>query len=430
MLDAFYNGYPLVYSDTSTYLASGFELQTPVDRPITYGLFVRLTSINGFSLWLAIFFQSLILSYLIFLFLKQFSTEESFLIWGLVLIIFLSLFTGVSWSSSQLIADIFTPIALLSLVVQLFGNIHKRTSIFLYVLYAIAISMHMSHILFFSVLLLFIYACKKWLFKNESLKTVRIKVAIMFVLTIASIFTMGSAISKSKDVFMMGAMVEQGITKKYLDEYCGTRPYKLCSYKDSLPKTLNAFVWDTNSAFYKTGGWSAQNRKEFNDIIFSTFTEPKYIVLHIAALAKATLQQLVHFQIGDGNGKFLTGTLLFERIGKFVHRDIGWYSSSRQNQTGFVEINTWNKVYDFIILISALCLLLILILKRQILTRNFKSVIFVFLIGIVLNAWDTATFSCVAERFGCKMMWLIPFLLAVSVLKCYVLAFQPEKETQ
>jgi hypothetical protein len=55
MLDAIYNGYPLVYSDTSTYLASGFELQTPVDRPITYGLFIRLTSLNGFSLWIPFF---------------------------------------------------------------------------------------------------------------------------------------------------------------------------------------------------------------------------------------------------------------------------------------------------------------------------------------------------------------------------------------
>ena len=75
MLDSFYNGFPIVYSDTSTYLASGFELETPFDRPITYGLFLRIASLNGLSMWLVIFFQALILSYLIFLLAKQLTSK-------------------------------------------------------------------------------------------------------------------------------------------------------------------------------------------------------------------------------------------------------------------------------------------------------------------------------------------------------------------
>lgn len=96
LTDAFYNGFPIVYSDTSTYIVSGFELETPFDRPITYGLFIRLFSFNGLSLWLVIFFQAFILSYLIFLLIKRLTNEKSFLKYGLVTIIFLSFFTGVS----------------------------------------------------------------------------------------------------------------------------------------------------------------------------------------------------------------------------------------------------------------------------------------------------------------------------------------------
>lgn len=58
MIPAFINGYPIVYSDTGTYLASAFLLETPFDRPITYGLFIRLASVNGMSLWGVIFLQS------------------------------------------------------------------------------------------------------------------------------------------------------------------------------------------------------------------------------------------------------------------------------------------------------------------------------------------------------------------------------------
>ena len=44
---AIWNGYPIVYSDTSSYIISGFELETLKDRPITYGLFIRATSQIG-----------------------------------------------------------------------------------------------------------------------------------------------------------------------------------------------------------------------------------------------------------------------------------------------------------------------------------------------------------------------------------------------
>ncbi len=425
MLDAFYNGYPLVYSDTSTYLASGFELQTPVDRPITYGLFIRLTSLNGLTLWTVIFVQSLLLSYLVFLLIKHFSEEKPYLLKGLLIVLFLSLFTGISWSASQLIADIFTPIALLSLSLILFGDITKRTRILLSLLYLITVSMHVSHVMLFSLLLIISYLLKRLLVQKEQMKLLRLRIGLLLLLTVSAILTMGSAISKSKDVFMMGAMVEQGITKKYLDDNCAMKHYKICAYKDSLPKTLNAFVWDTNSVFYKTGGWSAENRSEYHDIIMSTFTQPKYIKLHIIASIKAAAQQLLSFGIGDGNGKFSNGTVLYGRIGKYVDRDLSDYAASKQNQSGFPAIAVWNKLYDITIAVSVICLLLILIAKRKRIPYQLNPILIILSVGIVLNAWDTATFSCVAERFGCKMMWLIPFML---VLTLYSLFFQSTRE--
>jgi hypothetical protein len=419
MIDAFYNGYPLIYSDTGTYLASGFQLETPVDRPITYGLFIKLASFNGYTLWTVIFFQSLILSCLIFMLLKETAGAKSFILNGLLLVLSLCLLTGVSCSSCQLLADIFTPIALLSLLLILIGNLPKIIRIGLYIMYFIAIAMHMAHILLFSLLLIVTYLIKKWLFQQDQKKLIRIRITVMLLLTISASFTMGSAISKSKDVFMMGAMVEQGITKKYLDEYCGYRHYKLCAYKDSLPKTLNAFVWDSASAFYRTGGWSVENRKEFNDIILSTYTKPKYIWLHITTSLNATLKQLVSFNIADGNGKFLEGTLPFERIQKYVPGDLKQYSQSKQNELGLSTANIWNKLYNLVVLFSSLLLLLLVIVKKQKLNGNFIPILVICLICILLSDWDVATFSCVADRFGCKIMWLIPFLLAVGLFKAY-----------
>lgn len=106
----------------------------------------------------------------------------------------------------------------------------------------------------------------------------------------------------------MGVMVEHGIVKTYLDDNCNSKKYELCRYKDSLPDRAYKFVWDENSPFYKIGGWK-KSKSEFNKIIYETLTQPKYILLHIKESCKATLQQLILFGIGDGNGSFREGTL-------------------------------------------------------------------------------------------------------------------------
>jgi hypothetical protein len=66
MAPAFYNAYPLVYSDTGTYIQSGMQWELPIDRPFVYGLFIKITSL-GFSLWNVIFFQCLIVAYTLLL---------------------------------------------------------------------------------------------------------------------------------------------------------------------------------------------------------------------------------------------------------------------------------------------------------------------------------------------------------------------------
>ncbi|MCK6650328.1 MAG: hypothetical protein L6Q66_11795, partial [Bacteroidia bacterium] len=107
---AFYNGFPIVYSDTSTYLSSGFEFETPADRPITYGLFIYLTSLGGTTLWLTAFVQCLIIVYVIYLLFKYFSQLKDPAFYSLVAIILLAAFSSLPWISGMLLADIFTPV--------------------------------------------------------------------------------------------------------------------------------------------------------------------------------------------------------------------------------------------------------------------------------------------------------------------------------
>lgn len=415
LTDALYNGYPIVYSDTSTYIISGFETQTPFDRPITYGIFLRLASFGGWSFWPVIGLQALLLSGLLFAVFRLVLPESRYRPVALISIFLLSLFTGLSWITSQLLADVFTPIAVLCLVLLLFGKQNRRSRIGLYVLFFIAVATHISHVLLFCVLVALVFLLRRLLLPAALFPQRNLRSGILLLLSLGAILTMGSAMSKSKHVFFMGAMVEHGITKAYLDEHCGERDFMLCRYKDSLPARAYEFVWDGNSPLYKIGGWSA-SKKEFNTIIKGTFSEPKFIGLHLKASCLATAEQLVRFETGDGNGVFSDTTRLYQRVLRYCPNDIHRFAASRQNQSRLSALPLLNRAYYLAVLLSLVTIAFMMVVYFRKLSRIVLSLTGILLLAVLVNAWDCGTFANAIDRLGCKMMWLIP--LAAILLLC------------
>jgi hypothetical protein len=210
----------------------------------------------------------------------------------------------------------------------------------------------------------------------------------------------------------MGAMVEHGIAKRYLDEHCADGNYQLCQYKDSLPQRAYEFVWDEESPVYKMGGWKA-TKTEFNEIIHNTLTTPRYIWMHIQESLKATAEQLSLFSIGDGNGKFNDGTLLHERVEYHFKGEIKSYENSLQNLDDFTLINLTNKVFYVVIISSTVALFLVLVLRKNLIDLRARLLTLVIIAGVLFNAWDCGTFANAIDRLGCKVMWLIPLLTII-----------------
>lgn len=214
----------------------------------------------------------------------------------------------------------------------------------------------------------------------------------------------------------MGAMVEHGIVKSYLDEFCNSKPYKLCNYKDSLPDRAYQFIWDENSPFYKIGGWKG-TQNEFNEIIYGTLTKPDYIWMHMRESFKATAQQLTLFGIGDGTWSYPEGTVLYERVSKYFSHDLTAYTQSKQNQSRLEFIMLLNDLYTLTIVLSLLYIMFVLVKVVRSLDKHILMMASSIFIGIILNAWDCGTFANAIDRLGCKMIWLIPFTAAIFFLK-------------
>lgn len=416
LFSAYINGYPIIYSDTSTYLASGFELKTPFDRPIMYGLFIRISSLNGISLWFTILIQGLIVSFLVFKLLRLClpNLRRLNLIF-ISIMAFIALLTSASWTTSQLIADIFTPILILSLILLVIDQTTQKRSILLYIIFFVSAATHMSHVSFSILLILSILILRQLKFlKIKEFVKLR-PLAVCFILAIISLATMGSALEKSKHGFLMGALVEHGIAKEYLDEHCKSSNYKFCAYKDSLPDKAWIFLWEEDSPFYKMGGWKG-TKDEFNQIIYNTLTTRKYIILHIKESFKATFDQITKFEIGEGNGSFIDGTLLYERITTYFTHEVSQYKSSLQNTQKLTFLHNYNTILYSIVLLSIGVLILVLVKIRNH-DNKLLSIILIIIVSIIINAWACGTLANAIDRLGSKVIWLIPLISMIGLLE-------------
>ncbi len=420
---AFYNGFPIVYSDTSTYLASGFELETPFDRPITYGIFIMLTSLHGISLWLTAIIQSFMLAYILFLLFKHITNVRHFAIAAFFSILLLCTFTSLPWISGMLLADIFTPISIFTLLLLVFINdLSKSEKITLYSFFFLSNAMHLSHVMINVLLVISMLLLGRTGYLKKYFSTVKTKhLLILLGVSLSGILIMSSAMSKSKHIFYMGRMVENGILKQYLDENCDTHQYKICAYKDSLPANADRFLWDyKNSPVYKLGGWK-ECKTEFDQIILETLKQPKYLKLHALASYKGTTQQLTTFAIGEGNISFGKETPLYERIQKYTG-DINRYANSKQtNNTlspAFGFFSSCNEIAVYTSLIILIMIVLIKPLRRKLNRIQVMFIIFT-LLGIFYNDFICASLSTVANRFGCRVIWMIPLLLILIVTNTF-----------
>lgn len=429
---AFYNGYPLFFSDSGTYIYSGFEKFVPYDRPITYGLFVFIFSLKK-SFWFVVFIQNLITSYVLYESIRlllgaKFSNFKFLFITNL-----LTLFTGVAWYSNQIMPDFFTPVFILLLFLILFHTKATKAQLFFWcALLILAGISHFSHLLIGLVLLAVFYVVQ-WLLINR--KVIEAKKAELkrFLLALGTIvlcwFIVPTinysvdgdyVISKGSHAFLVAHLADNGMLNKFLKENCDNPKYshlKLCDYTNKVPTGLASFLWDENSVFENTGSWE-NSKEEYDIIINANLTRPDYLVTNIYKSSIYGLTQLTRFNIGDGMIDHLEGTAPYQQVYWQMNDELNNYLNSRQNRfngktLGFTLLNSIQKV---LVTMSALFLLWLFFspLKKQV---NQKSILYLsfVVLGVIINAMILGGLNAPADRFQARVVWLLPFVVLVFV---------------
>lgn len=432
MLISFYNGYPLVYSDTGTYIASGFDLFVPNDRPIFYGLFIKVFSLKT-SLWFVVIVQNLLTSYIIYEVFKMFFQKYLAVIF-LTSLAILNLLTGIGWYSNQIMADLFIPIAILAAFILLFNSkLSKLKWIFINILLVFSIVVHLSHLLIL-VISFFVYFLIRWINKrNPAINNSNIplrKSSILFFIIISGwlviptvnyIVERNFVVNKASHVFLMGHLADTGILEKFLKEKCNSAKYrdcKLCKYKDSIPASIGDFLWNESSPFYKTGGWDS-SKTEYDKIIEGTLSDPKFLVMNFGKSVNYGLIELTKIDIGQGLTAYNHGSAPYGQINWRFNSELRNYENARQNiwDGSFLNFETLNLFQLILMCISLLALIFIFTVVdfSKVNPLSLNLLIWI-LISVIINAFFTAGLNSPCERFQARVIWLVPMAISIFLI--------------
>ncbi|MGV9012003.1 MAG: hypothetical protein ACOH13_05360 [Flavobacteriales bacterium] len=427
MSAAIWNGYPIVYSDTSSYLASGFHLETLVDRPITYGLFIRLCSLNGWSLWTVAIAQSMLLAYVLGSLLRGLGIanpwSRSFIIGGTALL------TGLPFLCGQIITDVFTPILVITLFLLLFIEaLPRRTRAVHFAIFLLAFAMHMSHVSI-TVLLLLFGLLLKWLLPRAlpNMNGWRTIITLL-LLSVAGTLVMGVSLAKSKYTFYAAHLAGTGVLQRYLEEHCATQHFQLCERLGNIPQSADAFLWADNSPL-KIYTSRQEMETELGSIVAGSLQEPALLWMQIKSAMSASAQQLTRFAVGNGNGAFGEGTILHERIASFIPSEIAAFDNALQMKgvqfNGAVSVLV--RFHDLVMGLALLVLALSWIFYRHRLqsTPYLASASLFLISAILVNASINASLVMVADRFGTKLAWAVPFLAIVTCVVLFKKGYKP-----
>jgi hypothetical protein len=419
---AWYNRYPLMYFDSGAYMEMAVNFEPSFHRAIGYPLLIKFT---GFlvSNWPLVLLQGVVVSYLIYQYLRLFAPRAQRYAWHFVTVVLLSFFSSVSWYASQLMPDVWTLIHVLSLGLIL---IDRRASWMKMVVYSLitylGLLTHLSHIPMLLLLLLTLLLLRldrrfAAIIKRKALG-IWAGLLILSFITVSSFNAlngMGFRMSLASNAFIAANLGEMGILKFYLDEQCPERDLILCEWKDKLPKETYGYLWDPNGPVQQhPEGWAGANAA-MAPIVHDFITKPRYLKWLVFASVKSTIQQMAQIELGSGlQYAYGEGTPPYWPMKEHFKQELNEYLTSVQNKGDALPLAFFRWMNYISLMLS------ILILGRAVIYRHLSPqlalLLLFFFAAYFFNAAITGVLANVYERLQCRLLPLIQFLAILVYL--------------
>ncbi len=416
---AIWNGFPIIYYDTGAYLLEGLGHAFVVERSPVYSIFLFLAG-GGWSLWTIAVLQALMTAFVMTELARVFAPRLK--LWALLLIgVALVIATGLPWYVGQIEPDCLTALVILSVYLLAFHARQLGTvrSWLLVGVGAFATAAHPSHLVLTAglALSLGVYRGALWLARNTSWPKAHLGSAILcFVLALAMIVGSNFAltgqvfVTRAGPAFLFARMLQDRIVMRLLDDTCPQSGYRLCAYKDMLPRTADGWLWGRDSPFFRLDRFAGTNA-ESQRIIWDSIR--RYPLLQIEAAISDAANQFVVYKTGDQIEP--QQWALEPTFQRFIPAQVPAYLAARQ-QRGEIRFQTVNLID---VPVAGIMLVgLAIMLFQALVQRRKKSAVLLgyVLVALLGNAFICGALSNPHARYQSRIIWIVPFALALAAV--------------
>jgi hypothetical protein len=420
---AAWNGFPLIFYDTGAYVLEGLGHVFLVERAPVYAELLFLAGAR-FSLWPIVVLQALMTSAMILAVAR--AEVPGLTLRGLAVIgAFLSIFTGLAWYVGQVEPDIFTPMVILGTWLLLFRSdrLSKTALPWVIGLTGVAVACHPSHLGLLGGLLICAALLKLVARRYKHLPRPDIRRGLIGLVAALGLIVAGNFvltgklfIGKSGSVFIFARLMQDGIVQRLMNDTCppaGSENWRLCAFKNRLPKSANAWLWGERSGFHALGGFTSEAQQdEDRRIVMESLT--RYPVMNLRAAIYDSALQFFQFKTGDGIEPQLS--ILEPNFKQTIPQQVPAYLKARQ-QRGLIRFKTQNLIH---VPVGAMSLLgILLLLQHALARRDWDAGLLpaLVLLGLIGNAIICGTFSNPHDRYQSRVIWLPSLVLLLAVAR-------------
>ena len=411
---AIWNGYPLVFADTGTYVSQAVNHHLGWDRPVFYSFFL-LALHWRISLWPVVAVQAVLALWLLTLACRVLAPGLG-PIGRLTMLGVLGLGTALPWFASQVMPDLFTPLLALAIAIAVLApdGLRAIEAWALAGFTAFAIAIHQSHVplalgLIAALLILRPgFGAAAPLSRAASIRVLGPPVLAMAALTgVNAIGHHRISLSPYGNVFLLARVLYDGPGRDALMTDCPRPGWRLCAMRNALPDNADDFLWRADSPLARAGGAIIVSREADGIIAAAIAAEP---LRETRIMAENALRQLTDFATGDGLTPWPDTVTPWLRA-DFPPAEFARYQAARQTRGAWLVPGWMLDLHRIVALIGiAGCCLLVLRRRAGPRAAGFAAVA---LLALGLNAAITGALSGPHDRYQARLVWIAP---AVALL--------------
>jgi len=432
---AILNRFPLLYPDSMTYLSDG----GPVARALflhqfapDYGLRSLIYSLGilpfhwNTSPWPVVGLQCLLVAWVLWLVTRSILPRHSIQLY-LSLIFGLSLLSSVSWYSGFVMPDILGPVLYLSVYLLVFApeTLSRFESLSLYPIVWWSITAHSTHLMLAAGLcaLLGIFACLEGIVSGRPaflrrLVSVGQVCVLLFAAALSQMLLYAyldgeASLNGERPPYLTARIIADGPGKHYLDQHCSQLDWEVCKHLQNLSADPDNFLWGADGVF-ENSSESGKVRLRREEMPFVLATVQAYPREQFAISAANFRAQLFAFGLyGFDSNPWITNELTnhLQASGRdYLH---SLQAADRLPLELFSSVQWWVVVGSM----ALIGVLAPLVWRRREMRLTGLGLIVTSM--IVANAFLAGVLSVVDDRYGCRVIWMVPLLAALMSLEAW-----------